>query len=331
MAWYIVPDKSLPIPDASQQSDIHQLMLIARKVWLSDALKSAMEDVDPAILRSQIDKYVPKKAQQALAIAGIRDEAAFPIPVVLEARPTLIAYYRLLLGISRKRFYTKATGMAPFQKLEDGAELTRELQSHLPAYCMAMSRALADLIAQTDSSLESRDLEDLQLLTLGSYYYGSLNNKIGVVATLGVYRAIVEIVGRYIRKQSAKMLQLAMPNGREIHIIVAGDPDMRIVEIEDNEEGSEIPIVSIEIKGGTDSRNTYNRGGEAEKSHQGSKERGFAECWTIINTANIDMAKLMRGSPTTTAWFNANQVVSQVGNDWLRFQSAVREAIGLTE
>jgi hypothetical protein len=82
-------DKLSP-PDSQQQSTVHQMLLTARKVWLADALHDAMADVDPSTLKVQIGEYVPDEAQRILAMAGIREEAMFPVPVVLEAKPTLM-------------------------------------------------------------------------------------------------------------------------------------------------------------------------------------------------------------------------------------------------
>lgn len=322
--WSIVAN--LNPPNAAQQANIHQLLLTARKVWLSDALRGAMADVDQTTLRNQVTAYVPVAAQRVLATAGIRDEAMFPLPVVLEARPSLVAYYRLLLGVSQKRFYKASTGMTPFKKLEQGAPLSEGLRTQLHDYCIAMCGAIAELVIQADSTLESRDVEDLQLLTLGSFYYGSLNNKIGQAATLGVFTAITEIVEPFVQSRSSTELALEMPDGRRFRIVVAGDPDMRIVESLDD---TELPVVSIEIKGGTDKANAYNRGGEAEKSHQAAKQRGFEVCWTVIHTANVDIDKLYQGSPTTNAWFDTNEVIAHTGNDWQRFQNHMRITLGL--
>jgi hypothetical protein len=172
--------------------------------------------------------------------------------------------------------------MTGFQRLENGAPITPALGQRLPAFCRAMCQALGALVLQADTTLESRDVEDLQLLTLGSYYYGSRNNTIGQQATLGVFNAIMETVEPYISKRTKDSLNLTSSSGRSILIRVASDPDMRIVEIVN---GEEIPLVSIEIKGGTDKANAYNRGGEAEKSHQGAKANGYIACWTIIHTA----------------------------------------------
>ncbi len=241
--WSIVANPNPP--NAAPQANIHQLLLTARRVWLSDALRGAMADVDQAALRNQVTSYVPVVAQRVLATAGIRDEAMFPLSVVLEARPSLVAYYRLLLGVSQKRFYKASTGMTPFKKLEQGAPLSEGLRTQLHDYCIAMCVAIAELVIQADSTLEARDVEDLQLLTLGSFYYGSLNNKIGQAATLGVFTAITEIVDSFVQSKSANELALKMPDGRRFRIIVAGDPDMRIVESLDD---TEIPVVSIELK-----------------------------------------------------------------------------------
>jgi hypothetical protein len=57
-------------------------------------------------------------AQKILAASGVRDEHVFPAPTVLEKKPTLVGYYRLLLGMSQKRFYRKGTGMSTYRGME---------------------------------------------------------------------------------------------------------------------------------------------------------------------------------------------------------------------
>ena len=100
---------SVPIKNISpsRQVAFHQLLVAARKSWLMDALKQALQVADPSVVKKQLSTYVPSNAQQVLAAAGVRDEHVFPVPVVLEAKPTLIGYYRLLLGVPQKSF-TKA-------------------------------------------------------------------------------------------------------------------------------------------------------------------------------------------------------------------------------
>jgi hypothetical protein len=83
-----------------------------------DALKEALQVADPALVKKQLSIYVPSYAQQILAAAGVRDEHVFPVPAVLEAKPTLVGYYRLLLGVPQKSFYKGGTGMGQFKSME---------------------------------------------------------------------------------------------------------------------------------------------------------------------------------------------------------------------
>lgn len=55
-------------------------------------------------------KHVPADVQKLLAAADLRDEYVFPVPAVIEAQPTLVGYYRLLLGAPQKTFYKGSTG-----------------------------------------------------------------------------------------------------------------------------------------------------------------------------------------------------------------------------
>jgi XcyI-like restriction endonuclease len=98
---------------ASRQVIFHQMLVAARKTVLVGTLSKALGKLDPAVVKVQIARYVPANAQKILGAAGIRDEHVFPVPAVLVQAPTLIGYYRLLLGISQKRFYRKGTGRVP--------------------------------------------------------------------------------------------------------------------------------------------------------------------------------------------------------------------------
>src|SRR4051812_45732932 len=97
--------KHFTAPTASRQLSFHQMLVAARKTWLIDALSGALNSVDPSVVKSEITKYVPSDVQKLLAASGIRDEYVFPVPSILREKPTLIGYYRLLLGIPQKSFY----------------------------------------------------------------------------------------------------------------------------------------------------------------------------------------------------------------------------------
>src|SRR5436190_2369492 len=138
----------LRAPDPARQVAFHQLLVSARKTWLMDALAEALGRIDPRQLKEQLLAYVPTDAQQILASAGIRDEHVFPTPLVLEASPTLVGYYRLLLGVPQKGFYGGSSGLGLFKSMETRGTLNSRQRSALPEFCRVMCSALADLVRQ---------------------------------------------------------------------------------------------------------------------------------------------------------------------------------------
>jgi XcyI restriction endonuclease len=98
-------EQTIRTPSPSRQIAFHQLLVAARKTWLMDVLSETLGKVDPNELKTQLMTYVPADVQQILAAAGVRDEHVFPTPIILETQPTLVGYYRLLLGVSQKSFY----------------------------------------------------------------------------------------------------------------------------------------------------------------------------------------------------------------------------------
>src|SRR5258708_27534470 len=127
-------NRPITAPGATRQIGFHQLLVSARKMWLIDALAEASSRVDPNQLKAQLVKYVPADAQRLLAISGIRDEHVFPTPVILETAPTLVGYYRLLLGIPQKSFYGSGTGMGFLKSMEVRGTLNQRQQASLPDF-----------------------------------------------------------------------------------------------------------------------------------------------------------------------------------------------------
>ena len=318
----------LPEPQplsVSRQVAAHQLLVSARKTWLVDALQAALGSIDPQLLRTQIGQYVPPDVQQALAAAGIRDEYVFPTPVVLEAQPTLVAYYRLLMGVSQKMFYRTGTGMGQFKSMETG-RLTANQRKALPAFCRAMNASLADLVRQLSPSITQRDVSELPLLTLGSQFQGANNVTIGQQAILGVFLTLREVLDPHVTQSSDRALTLVNSAGRAVRLTLRSDPD---ISIEEQAGTAWRKRVAIEIKGGTDVSNAHNRAGEAEKSHQKAKAEGFRECWTVIITKGLSLEKLAAESPTTDIWFDTSQILARQGKDWEEFRSRLIEVVGV--
>jgi hypothetical protein len=311
---------------SSRQVAFHQLLVAARKNWLMDALKEALQVADPALVKKQLSIYVPSYAQQILAAAGVRDEHVFPVPAVLEAKPTLVGYYRLLLGVPQKSFYKGGTGMGQFKSMEARGLLNAKKRPDLEGFCAAMGKSLAELVQQMAPQFSPRDVSELPLLTLGSQFQGGNNNTIGKQATVDVFLSVSDLVKHYVSAQDTRKLSIRNASGRKVIIALAGDPDIRIQE----EFGSELRNkVAIEIKGGTDVSNAHNRAGEAEKSHQKAKHEGFRQFWTIISKAGLNMKKLASESPTTQSWFDVSQVLGRQGDDWNDFRSRIAEATGI--
>ncbi len=214
----------------SRQVVFHQMLVAARKSVLMEALSEALGQLDPKIAKKQILVYVPDGAQKILAAVSIRDEHGFPIPAVLENKPTLIGYYRLLLGISQKRFYRKGTGMGPFKSLKIRGLFNPKKRPSLERFCAVMAGNLDEMVRQISPKITARDVSELPLLTLGAQLYGSNNNTIGKQATLDVFLSVVEIVKKFIVSQDNSKITVHNASERKVIVALSGDPDIRIQE-----------------------------------------------------------------------------------------------------
>ena len=314
-------------PSPGRQIVFHRLLVAARKSWLVDALKDALGVADPNAVKEQISKFVPVDVQKILAATGIRDELVFPVPALLEAKPTLVGYYRLLLGVPQKGFYTGGTGMGQFKSMETAGQLKLTKRPDLEGFCAAMAQGLAELVRQMTPPISERDLAELPLLALGYQFQGGNNNVIGKRATIDVFLAVSELVKDHLTSRDERQITIQNASGRKVVIALATDPDIRIQE--EFSEGRLRNKVAIEIKGGTDVSNAHNRAGEAEKSHQKAKKGGFRDYWTIISKAGLNIEKLKSESPTTNDWFDVAQVLAREGEDWDLFKSRFADAAGI--
>lgn len=317
--------KALSPPGASRQVQFYQLLAAARKQWFIDALSDALAKVEQAVVKEQTNKYVPADVQKILASSGVRDEHVFPVPAVIEAKPSLIGYYRLLLGAPQKSFYSGPTGMGVLKSMEESGAASEKQKSRIPEFCTAMAQPLSELVRQIPN-ITSRDISELPLLTYGSQLQGSRNTAIGKQAMADIFLAIAELVQPFITERTATKLTIKNSAQRIVSIVRQHDPDVAIYEFVEH-----IPHfkVAIEVKGGTDKSNAHNRAGEAEKSHQKAKKAGFPEFWTIISKQGIEMGKLLAESPTTNHWFNAAEVLARKGKDWDSFRHRIAGIVSI--
>ncbi len=317
---------ALKPPSPARQVQFHQLLVAARKLWFIDALSDALAQLDQKTVKEELAQYVPGDAQKILAAAGVRDEHVFPVPAVIEKKPSLIGYYRLLLGSPQKGFYNGSTGMGRFKGMEERGTMGKNQAALVPAFCRAMAEPLAELVRQIPG-ISQRDLQELQLLTLGSKFQGSNNTQIGKAAMQGIFVTISAIVEKYVTEKKDKRLILTNASNRVVVITLAHDPDVCVQEMMANNRPNN--KVAIEVKGGTDVSNAHNRAGEAEKSHLKAKQQGFKDFWTIISKKGLDVSKLQRGSQTTTEWYDVTELLAQKGQDWENFRQRLSVAVGI--
>src|ERR1039458_610726 len=261
-----IPSISLVLnpPSPARQVRFYQLLVAARRQWFMDALSAALGQLDQGTVKEQIREYVPGDAQKILAAAGLRDEYVFPVPSVIENRPSLVGYYRLLLGAPQKSFYKGSTGLGRFKSMEESGAISEKTRCMVPNFCKAMADPLGELVRQIPKITE-RDLHELPLLTFGSQLQGSNNTQIGKTAMNEVFVAVTEIVKGHVIEPPVKLtagqkerkLFLKNASGRTVVITLSHDPDLCIQELmEDNRPNSK---VAIEVKGGTDVSNAHNR------------------------------------------------------------------------
>ncbi len=253
-------------------------------------------------MNAELDGAVPAKDLVELASRGIRGELLFAVPSVLRANPRLLGYYRLLLGFSQKEFYNKSR-LARFGVLEFEGKVTLRLESELPDLCRALAVRASEMAARIGYEKITRELlHELTLLTLGPQLRGSNNTRIGKQANKAVFNIIRQLVHHAAENETEDVIVLRNASHRRVRIMFAADPDISITE--DISARSVNRVVAIEIKGGTDKSNIWNRLGEAETSHQSAKHRGFVEFWTIYNVSSLDLTKAREKSPTTTRFYS---------------------------
>jgi hypothetical protein len=321
----VAAERVFRAPSPSRQIGFHQLLVVARKKYFVDALREALGSLDQRAIKRQASEYVPADVQKLLAATGLRDEYVFPFPSVIEKKPTLVGYYRLLLGAPQKGFYNGATGMGLFKSMEEMGTISRKQEAHVSSFCAAMAKSLAELVRQIPNFTD-RDLRELPLLTFGSQLQGSNNTQIGKKAKQEIFAAITEVVKKYVTKKESNRLTLKNSAGRTVFVTLAHDPD---VCVQEQVEGRIHSKVAIEVKGGTDVSNAHNRAGEAEKSHLKAKKKGFKDFWTIISKTGLEMYKLAQESQTTTEWFDVTELLARSGKDWEDFRQRLAGAVGI--
>ncbi|HEX9199804.1 MAG TPA: XcyI family restriction endonuclease [Acidobacteriaceae bacterium] len=318
------------IPDPDLQIDFAAHLREIRRQYLQDALNETVRGLAIPEIDSELATHVPSHSLSALAGHGLRGELMFPVPIVLAANPRLLGYYRLLYGYSQKEFYTASTGAGRFKGMEERGALAVRNIGELTAFCSALCKAGALLLAGIGApKLNAGLLDQLTLLTLGPQLRGGANVKRGTAGIRTVFNVIQEIVQSSISGVSETKIEIINAAGRVILILFTADPD--IVIVQQMRAGAYQQIVAIEVKAGHDFSNIHNRIGEAEKSHQKARASGFVECWTVVNVDKIDIATAHRESPSTNRFYRISDLVAASGPDYQDFRDRIISLTGIKD
>ncbi len=322
------PKMSLHLPSSNLQATVATALNAFRRLYLQQALSQTIKEIELTKLNRELDEIAAAADLQQLASVGIRGEFLFPVPCLLAANPRLLGYYRLLLGFSQKEFYNKGK-LGRFVAMEEKGNLPPRVEGEIGDLCRAFSQRASELLHEIGPERISLDLlDDLTLLTLGPQLRGSNNTKIGKLANRAVFELIHSIVAHAVEGESTTRLQLLNASNRKVAIAFSADPDISVVE--ELSADSVRNIVAIEIKGGADQSNIWNRLGEAEKSHQSAKQRGFVEFWTIFNVPKLDAAKAHEKSPTTNRFYSLPELLVSSSPAFQDFRDRLVSLVGIT-
>ena len=312
----------ISIPAPQLQIDFAFALDQIRGLYLQQALSEAVSQLDIKKVDTELARLVPSTSLSKLASRGLRGELMFAVPALLSACPRLLGYYRLLLGFSQKAFYTSEFGLTGFKSMEEKGALSAGQFERLDELCAALGSSAVVLLDGIGVNRITRELlEDLALLTVGPQLRGGHNVKLGLAGIIKVFHAISGIVAHAAVKTEPNCIELKNAADRRVLIEFASDPD--IIIREEMTTNTFRNIIAIEVKGGMDFSNIHNRIGEAEKSHQKARAKGFYECWTVVNVDRIDLDMARRESPSTNRFYRLSQIDAKEGDEYMDFRNRV--------
>jgi len=314
----------IKFPPPKLQIDFAFALKRFRAVYLQSALLETVRSLDIAEIDRQLAQFVLPADLSAVAQYGLRGELLFAVPAVLEANPHLLGYYRLLMGYSQKEFYggDKGFGVGYFKSMEEKGKMSKTAAADLPELCAAFCETASRLLNGIGPLRLSRELlDDLTLLTVGPQLRGGANNQRGADGIVQVFEIIREIVAHAIAEMRESAIKVNSATGRPFLIEFAADPDIIIREEMAHQHYRN--VVAIEVKSGTDVSNIHNRIGEAEKSHQKARQRGFTECWTVVNVSRLDIMKARGESPSTDRFYMLTSLADRMGDEYDDFRRRV--------
>jgi hypothetical protein len=206
--------------------------------------------------------------------------------------------------------------------METRGVIPKACENNIETLCKALIGCGAALLDGMGPTRISRDLlDDLTLLTIGPQLRGGANVKRGAVGIVKVFESIYAIVKSATVSFNESRITVRNAAGRTVYVEFAPDPD--IVIREETAPASFAEKIAIEVKAGVDFSNIHNRIGEAEKSHQKARGRGFVECWTVVNVDRLDTAMARRESPSTNRFYRLSAIIAGTGPEYADFRNRI--------
>jgi hypothetical protein len=285
------------------------------------------DDFDLSALNAELSSLVPARLLKRLASEGLRGELFFPVPYLLQRSPFLVGYYRLLLGFSQKAFYEQGPFSA-FKSLETGGKISVSVRQDILPFCLSLIASAALLLEAIDP-VSPEIVHDLQMLTLGPQLRGSRNVDVGQAAVETMIDLLKGLLSPYAPQVNRREIAFTNDSPVAVSIHFGGDPDIAIGARLGSENRG---LLAIEIKGGTDISNIWNRLGEAEKSHRTARTKGYNELWTVTSV-DLGSAHEIRKtaelkSPTTTRFFFLPRIVDAASPEGILFRRLLGSIIG---
>ena len=208
-------DVPFPVLVPTLQIGFYKRLVAAQETQLLPALLAHVASVDIVALDAELHEFVGSQWLRRLAAEGLRGELLFPVPIILSSKPSLIGYYRLLLGFSQKEFYRSP--FSTFARMEATGVVPEQVRDLLPDLCRSMIGS-ASMLLDGVPALSTDLLNALTLLTLGSQLRGSYNTLLGQEATKSVFQMIRQLVHDSIEEESATHLLIRNAAGRLVRI-----------------------------------------------------------------------------------------------------------------
>ncbi|MBZ5623877.1 MAG: XcyI family restriction endonuclease [Acidobacteriia bacterium] len=314
----------------SGQIDFYVRLQAVRGRYLSEALKTTVDD--PAFtletLNGELSAYVDAQHLKHLASYGLRGEVCFPVPYLFRRNPYLLGYYRLLYGFSCKEFYDQGP-FKRFQGMENCGSIQPRLEPLIPALCRSLTKT-GETLVELIGTVSLPIVNDLQLLTLGYQFWGSRNVKVGQSAINSFVSLMKVLLAAYSLDVQERQITFLNDSNLPVTIRIASDPDVSITLKLESEERK---LVAIEMKGGTDRSNIWERIGAAEKSHSKAKAKGFNERWTItrvdLNSDPGMLRKAREQSATSTRFFFLDHIADPTTPEAMSFRQVLGSVMGV--